>query len=277
VVQLERLRRGAAAAVLAGGLVAAGGLPAVAAPAPSPTITIAAKALFKPVTGDVFVVFMDGKSAKAQIRSTIEHAAPGEVAKLFAIPFNGPATQVGSKTLPGPSESYSFAVTPTLATRYYIEVFANSTSTTPLAKSITRTVYVSNFQTAVGLSKCPQTRRHPFCHQRIRVTESVPASTLKDEIWKHWYFYFAVNLSGTQTPPEPRFARLDTRVTISAPARRAASFTRTVSWSFWTGVNGYYFFWATCSKGTERVDGLGLPGRHACGVRVISTSFEYLG
>jgi hypothetical protein len=266
-----------AVAVLAAGLVAAGGPSALAAPAaPSPTVTIAAKSSFKPVTGDVFVTFLDGKFANALIHGTIKGAAKGDVAKLFAQPFSGPAVQVGSETLSTPSSSYSFPVTPTLATGYQLELFTSTSmliTTSPVS-----TVYVSNKQTVSATKRCPQTRKQPFCHQHIRVIETVPASTFRDEISKHWYFYFALNLNPNRTPPTPRFARLYTHVTISRPmAHGGEQFTRTLSWSFYTGVNGYAFVWAACSKDTESTDGLGLPGHHACGVKVIDTKAEYIG
>jgi hypothetical protein len=116
------------------------------------------------------------------------------------------------------------------------------------------------------------------CHEKIRVTESVPASTLRAEISKHWYFYFALNLNPNRTPPTPRFARLDTNVSITPPVAGGSSrFTRTLSWSFRIGREGYAFVWTVCTKDTESADGLGLPGHHACGVKVIDTTAEYLG
>ena len=277
MVRVGRFRSGIAVVVLAGGLVAASGPPALAAHA-RPTVTITAKSLLKPVTGDVFVVFLAGKFANAQIHGKISGAAKGDFARLFAqsFPFNTPAVQVGSKTLGTPSTLYSFRVTPTLATRYYVELVSGTSGL--VTKSLVSTVYVSNQQTVSATQKCPQTHANPFCHQRIRVTEVVPASTLRDEISKHWYFYFALNLNPNRTPPTPRFARLRTRVTISRPvARGAEQFTRTLSWSFYTGVNAYAFVWETCSKDTESTDGLGLPGHHACGVEVIDTTAEYVG
>jgi hypothetical protein len=266
-----RFRSGVAIAVLAAGLAAAGVPPALAAQ--TAAVTIAARSLFKPVTGDVFVEFLAGKFANAQIHGTITGGA-GAVATLLAQPFGGPQVPVGSVRLTRSPESYAFTVTPALATRYQVQLRA-STSTVTSASS---TVYVTSLQTASGTTRCPQTRTRPFCHQHIRVTEAVPASALADEMAKHWYFYFAVNLSQTRTPPPPRFAPLDARVRISrAVAGGARRFTRTLSWSFWTGVNGYSFVWVTCSKDTETADGLGLPGHHACGVRVIDTSAEYIG
>ncbi len=118
----------------------------------------------------------------------------------------------------------------------------------------------------------------PVCHERIRVTEIVPASTLRDEISKHWYFYFALNLNPNRQPPTPRFARLDTNVSITRPvASGSRRFSRTLSWSFRIGKEGYAFVWTVCTKDTESADGLGLPGHHACGVKVIDTTAEYVG
>jgi hypothetical protein len=254
--------------------MAASGLPALAVT--TPTVTIAAKSVLRPVTGDVFVVFNAGKFAKAQIHGSISGAAPGDVARLFVqpFPFRSPPASAGSVTLTRSSSPYSFTVIPTLATRYRVELFANSTSTTPLATSAVSTVYVANLQTAAGVKACSR----PVCRETVRVTEVVPASALRDEIAKPWYFYFGLNLSPTRTPPPPRFATLDTRATISrAIAGGARRFMRTISWSFRVGRDGYSFIWTTCSKDTEARDGLGLPGRHGCGARRVSATAEYLG
>jgi hypothetical protein len=270
VFQVARFRSGIAVTVLAGGLVAAGAAPAVAAPAASPTVTIAAKSVFKPVTGDVFVVFLAGKFASAHIHGTIT-GGNGGVATLLAqtFPFKSPAVQAGSKKLSGATVPYTFTVTPALATRYEVKVVTSSSVT-----SAPVTVYVSNQQTVSPTKRCSR----PVCHERIRVTEIVPASTLSDEISKHWYFYFALNRNPNRTPPTPRFATLDTHVSITRPvAGRSRMFTRTLSWSFRIGKDGYGFVWATCSKDTEATDGLGLPGHHACGVRVIDATAEYIG
>lgn len=252
--------------------MAASAPPVLAAPAATPTITIAAKSLFKPVTNDVFVVFLAGKFANAQIHGTIK-GGNGDTATLLAqtFPFKTPAVQIGSKKLSGATVSYAFTVTPTLATRYEVKVVTSPTSSVTSAHV---TVYVANQMTPTGVKACGR----PVCREKIRVTEIVPASTLRDEISKHWYFYFAVNLNPNRTPPTPRFATLDTRATITRPvAGGSRRFTRTLSWSFRINKDGYAFVWTVCSKDTEATDGLGLPGHHACGVKVIDTDVEYLG
>jgi len=237
---------------------------------------MAAKSLFRPVTGDVFVVFDIGKFSKAQIHGSVSGAARGEVVRLLAqpFPFTSAPAKAGSVTLGGATASYSFTVTPTLATRYRVGLYANSTSTTALAASTVRTVYVSNLMMASGIKSCAR----PVCRETIRVEEVVPASTLTDEISKHWYFYFGLNLSPTTAPPPPRFLTLSTHVTISRPVPGGARrFSRTISLSFRIGRDGYSFDWNTCSKDTEATDGLGLPGSHGCGAKRVSARAEYLG
>ena len=246
--------------------------------ATGPALTIAAKSGFAPVTGDVLVLFDAGKAskkqahlAKAQIHGTISGAINGEVARLFAQPFpfkHAPA-RIASLTLTRSTAPYSFTVAPALATRYQVEVFSNRTATTPLAASATRTVFVSNLM----LTPLPGPCSHPVCRQKIHVQEFVPASALRDEISKRWFFYLGVSLS------LPKFLTLDTHATISRSTQTgASSFVRTISFSFRIGTSNHgIFYYNLCSKDTEAGDGLGLPGRHSCGAKRISTAVEYLG
>ena len=276
MVRVARFRSGIAVVVLAGGLVAASGLPALAAPAVVPTVTIAAKSLFRPVTGDVFVLFNAGKFSNAQIHGSISGATAGNVARLFVqpFPFKNAPTSAGSLTLTGPAAPYSFTVTPSLATRYQVELFANSTATIPLATSPVSIVFVANKMTLSGLKACSR----PVCRQRIRVQEQVPASTLRAEISKRWFFYFGLNLSPTTTPPPPRVLTLDTHATISRSTQTGArTFVVTIGWSFRIGRDGFNFNFNFCNKDTEARDGLGLPGHHGCGNPRVSASAAYLG
>jgi hypothetical protein len=273
---MARFWNGLAVIVLAGGLAAASGMPASAAPSPAarPTVTIAAKSQFKPVTGDVFVVFNTNKQAKAQIQGKISGASRGDVARLFAqsFPFSSAPRSVASTT--DLTKPYSFTVSPSIATRYRVELFASSKSTTPLAESAVRTVYVSNLQELLAISLCSR----PVCSEVIRVKEFVPASALKDEMAKHWYFYFGLNLSSRTTPPQPKVLTLDTHAKVSGATRtNSTSFTRSISWSFRINNDGYNFLFSLCTKDTEAKDGLGLPGHHGCGDSRVSATVEYLG
>ena len=98
--------------------------------------------------GYTFVVYNSGKDSNAQIHGQVEGAANGEVAALYAQPFpyqSAPAP-VGTVILhpAGKKASYSFAVTPVLATRYQVELFTSSVAKKPFATSIKTTVYVAS-------------------------------------------------------------------------------------------------------------------------------------
>ena len=128
------------------------------AQAAAPAITVTATSKFSPVTGYVLVEYRGGPYGSAGIHGTITGATAGEVATLYAqrFPYTKAATAVSSITLSatGPTTAYSFTVTPTLATRYKIKLFARSTATTPLATSPTQNVYVVSNERATGGRTC---------------------------------------------------------------------------------------------------------------------------
>jgi hypothetical protein len=134
--------RAAVVAVIGGAAIAAQFAVVVPAQAAAPTVSIAAASKIKPVTGDVYVVYLGGSYGNATIHGTITGAAAGEVATLYAqrFPFTKAAAPVRSVTLSAAgTTTYSFTVTPTLATRYKVMLFAKST---PLATSPIKFVYV---------------------------------------------------------------------------------------------------------------------------------------
>lgn len=59
--------------------------------------------------------------------------------------------------------------------------------------------------------------------------------------------------------------------------RRAAEVTYVVRFSFAVGKEGYNFVWDTCTRDTFGLDGLGLPGRHDCGVPAVPYPLPYSG
>lgn len=122
-------------ALTAGAAIAAQLAAVAPAQAAGPAITIAATSRINPVPGYVLVEYRGGAGARARIHGIITGAAAGEVATLYAQPFpyaKAPAV-VGSTAISaaGPA-AYSFTVTPTLATRYQVELFAGQTATRPL-------------------------------------------------------------------------------------------------------------------------------------------------
>ena len=268
------------AVALTGGVAIAAQL-AVLAPAQAvtPTITIAATSKIKPVTGFHYVGYKDGSFSIAKIHGNVTGATTGEVATLYAqrFPYTRPAKPVSSITLSatGPTTGYSFAVAPTLATRYQVKVFARKSATTPLGTSPGQNIYVL----ADGYYTGGKTCGGPACRETFHIYTVVPGSTLGVEMSKPLYAYFGLNLSATGTPPQPRWLYLNAGNASVSGARQisATEFETTVTYSFTIGNDGYYFGWATCAKDTLSRDGLGLPGSHGCGARRVLWSTAYLG
>jgi hypothetical protein len=234
------------------------------------SIVIAAKSNLPPVSGDSYVNYMTGKDATAQIHGEIKDAASGEVAQLYAQPFpyrNAPA-QIGAVILhpTGKTAQYAFEVTPSVATRYTVELFQNSTATSPLASSATRTIYVDTVTVSGNGHACSS----PVCSYAVYV--KVPASALSTEISKHVYLYLGFN-NGSTPPKWLLLGAGDSHVTT--PHRISATeFSMTITFTF-SGNNGAWT--QTCVRDTEAKDGIGLPGHHGCGDQRIPYSASYLG
>ena len=273
-----RAWRRAAVVALVGGAAIATSLAAVApAQAAAPTISIAAASKIKPVTGDVYVVYLGGSYNNATIHGTITGAAAGEIATLYAqrFPYTKAPAAVRSVTLSGGgTRTYSFTVTPTLATRYKVKLFAK---TTLLAISPAKTVYVVANGSVTGGATCGR----PVCKETFHVYTVLPSSALSVEMRKHVYPYFGLNLSPVVEPPPPTWLYLNAgHASVSAAHRINANvFENTITFTFTIGNDGWYWIPGVCVKDTESKDGLGLPGHHGCGTlrRIPSNSFVYLG
>ena len=248
-------------------------------PARPTKFSIAAESALAPLSGDVYVVFKYGRQASARISGQLKGVTSGEVAQLYAqqFPYHRSPVPVGSVILhpAAKTATYSFRVTPSLATRYQVELFPNSTETTPLATTPTRTVYV----TLIALSGDGQTCQRPVCRESLPSHVFVPASALSTEIAKRWYPYFNLNLSPGKEPPSPKTLLLGAGHPHVTASRQVApgEFELTVTFSFRIGNDAYYWNWTTCAKDTEARDGLGLPGAHGCGARSVQASQIYLG
>jgi hypothetical protein len=243
------------------------------------TLPIAAKSRLAPVTGDVYVVYRDGKYASAEIRGDIKGTTSGEVAQLYAqqFPHRRAPVPAGSVILhqTGTTASYSFRVTPSLATRYKVELFQDSAATPPLASSASITIYVTLAATTGNGQKC----RRPVCREAFPMHVLVPAPALRTEIAKPWYPYFGLNLAPKKTPPAPRWLLRGAGHPHVTAARRVSpgAFELTITYSFRIGNKAYYWNWATCTRDTEAVDGIGLPSHHNCGDPRVLASAAYLG
>lgn len=275
-----RAWRGVMVAALAGVVVIAAQLAAlVPARAAAPAVTIAATSKIKPVTGFVYVGYRSGSFSIAKIHGNATGAITGEVATLFAqrFPYTSPAKPVSSITLSptGATTPYSFTVTPTLVTRYKVELFASGTATAPLATSPVKNVYVIPGGVVKGGGVCGR----PVCRQTLRIFTVLPSSALKFEMSKHFYPYFGLRLGASAIPPPPRWLYLNAgHASVSSPRRiSAGEYEQTLRFSFAVGNHSYNWSWTGCVKDFVSKDGLGLPGHHGCGASRVLRTVAYLG
>jgi hypothetical protein len=247
------------------------------------TIPIAATSGLAPVSGDVYVDYHDGSDSTVKITGGLTKVASGEVVRLYAqqFPYVSAPVPAGSDILApaGSTATYTFQVTPVLATRYRAELFQNSAATAPLGVSAVTTVYVTAIPVRTGIIDCGTSR--PVCHLTETHTVWVPAAALQDEISKEWYAYLGVNLApaGSGAPPLPSRLRLGAGSAVFDKVQLVASdeFSVTVSYTFNIGYGGWHFYSTVCSKDTEAQDGIGLPGSHGCGDAQIPGNHQYLG
>lgn len=247
------------------------------AQAAAPTISVAATTKLPLVSHDALVVYQYGAFASARIHGTIAGAGAGEVARLYAqpFPFNKAARAVAAVTLSATKAPYSFSVSPSLMTHYWVRLFKSKTATTALASSSLQNVYVTLADIATGLTTC----HRPTCNETITLTTKVPSSALGTEMAKQVFPYFGLNLSTTGKPGAPAVLVLNGgRASVSRPTRLSATEWRfTIKFTFTVGNDGYAWLMTECSKDAVTRDGLGLPGTHSCGASRIPTSLPYLG
>jgi hypothetical protein len=268
-----------AAGMAVAGVLALGGSLAVAgqAQAAGPTISVAASTKLPLVTHDAVVLYQDGAYASANIHGTIAGAGAGEVARLYAQPFpyNKAATAVATVTLKASTASYSFTVSPSLATHYWVKLFKSKTATAPVAASSLQNVYVTLANVETGLKACGR----PTCTDTITFTTKVPSSALSTELAKQVYAYFGLTLSKSGVPKPPTILTLNGgKASVSKATRLSATqYKFTIKFTFTVGNEIYQWLWNECSKDAVTKDGIGLPGTHSCGASQISASTLYLG
>lgn len=275
-----------AAVVIVGGLVAGllvvlGGGQAVT---PKPTaLHVAARSATEPETGDVWTVYGLPGEGGAQIYGTIRGAVSGEVARLYAqpFPFSAAPKRVGSLVRLHPKgkagrASYSFQVTPGLATRYRVKVFQSRSATVALGSTAITTVYVaSGFSSSAPLASC----HRPVCHETVTGNMLVPAQAMSTEISKPVYAYLGLSLAKSGTPAAPPALELGAGgAHVSTKLISATEYQITVTFTFSVGkTGGYKWAWNVCTKDTESQDGIGLPGSHGCGAKTIPNQINYIG
>ncbi|MGC1282939.1 MAG: hypothetical protein WA895_08395, partial [Streptosporangiaceae bacterium] len=250
---------------------------------PTPSIQASLSSGFAPQNGDVFVKYLDGTDANATISGQVANVVSGEVAELYAqqFPFTSPPSQVGSVALnpSGSTAQYSFQVTPTLATRYTVEVLQSSTATTPLTASAAGTIYVIMGQTNEATS---HTCTGGQCTATETVTVQVPAPALTTQLAAQpIYTYFAIAYESGGEPPAPQTLQLGAGdPTVSTPQQISADeYQLTLTFSFPSDGEYWQADWRRCTKSVEAQDGIGLPGAdsNGCGSQTIQDSMTYIG
>jgi hypothetical protein len=232
-------------------------------------------------SGDAFVEYQNGTDASVRISGEITSAAAGEVAELYAqqFPFTSAPAAVGSVAISpsGSTAQYSFQATPTLATRYTVEVFQSSTAATPLASEAVGTIYVVMNQPGTKTGSCANSQ----CSYTETVTVEVPASALSTQMAETVYTYFAINYASSGNAAVPETLQMGAGdPVVSTPRQLSADeYQFSLTFSFSTNGESYQSAWRHCTKSVEAQDGIGLPGAgsNGCGSQTIQDSMTYIG
>jgi hypothetical protein len=263
-----------------GATLGAAQVPALAAPAVTPTIEIDGVQTAFPALHGLRYALYHSSEGWGRVFGEITGAVSTDVIRLYArqFPYKKPFVQVAGPALVRLNGHTKFEfnkLTPELATRYKAELFANKTATTPLAVSNVKTVYVVVNMPFRESHTCPR----PDCTSVLHVNAFVPASAMRTERAKKIYTYFAVRLSPTGVPPPPTYLYLGAGHPHVTRTRKvsAGEYRFTIKFTFRIGNNGAHWGFNFCIKDSVTADGIGLPGRHHCGDKRIRATTRYLG
>lgn len=249
-------------------------LPALARAKPVPGITMR-PLVTRTKARYLWVVYHSKKYSTVRAKGTVTGASAGMLLQFYAdeFPYTSGWQPIAHRILPhNGTDHYNFTATPTLATKYRLELFQNSSATTPLLTTKSSTVYVLANYHHSSVRKCG----HPICRQSIRISVTVPPVTLTTEVTKRVYGYFNYTLATDGVPSVPKWLYRDIGHLRLTRSRKATAIQFDYKFSFWFRTNNDHPRWIgdTCSKDTERIDGLNLPGHHGCGNRrVFATSY----
>lgn len=264
-MRIAAIRRAVVPLALAAGLLAPCAASAVASPA-ADSVSISATDKAGSYWGYTLVFFKATQGYEtATISGKITGAISGDVAVLLARPFGAKSyRQTGMRVTLAPQGTgrvaYSFAVKPSLATSYEVDVL---TGTTVDATSSARTVYVATggFSRPIRV-RCSRGR----CTMTWKLGTQMPASAYRTEAAKKWFFYFALSRR------IPTSLYLKKSATVSAPRKiNGGTFVQTLTYHFTSRLRNpaRWIQVEACTKDSEGKDGLGLPRRTGCGARRI--------
>jgi serine/threonine protein kinase len=248
---------------------------------PTAAVVASVSSALAPLGGNVWVTYQDGADSNAAVSGQVTNAVSGEVARLYAqqFPFTSSPVLAGSAALAlsGTTAQYSFQVMPTLATRYTVEVFRDSTATTPLATSATRTVYVAQNKGNNRTITCAGSQ----CRVNDTATVLIPASALSTQMAERVYTYFGISYAASGKASQPASLQLGAGdPVVGTPQQISADeYQFTLTFSFSTNNETYALTWHNCTISVESQDGIGLPGGgdYGCGSPTIPQTEAYLG
>jgi hypothetical protein len=268
----------AVGALTAGALLTAGAVPAEAASQSGYSVTIGATgsavgAVHGKIDGYALVEYKTARHDNGTISGSVSDALSGDTVTLLAKPFKArsfTATRQTSTVSAAGTATYSFSVTPSLATSYEVQV---STGTTVDKTSASVTVYVTpGARVGKARIKCSSASS---CTEKISSDTLLPASAYRTEVAKHVYFYLAAFASLRHLP---KWLYISKASSASKPKRiNAGEFEETLTWRISLAHGEKYWIPDACSKDTETRDGLGLPGHHGCGAKKVRATSAYLG
>jgi hypothetical protein len=265
-------------ALTTGALMTAGAAPAEAASQSGYSVTIGATgsavgAVHGKIDGYALVEYKTAGHDNGTVSGSVSGALSGDTVTLLAKPFKAhsfKATRQTSTVSAAGTATYSFSVTPSLATSYEVQV---STGTTVDKTSASVTVYVTpGGHAGKAHIKCSSASS---CTEKYSSDTLLPASAYRTEAAKHVYFYLATFASLRHLP---KWLYLSTASSASKPKRiNAGEFEVTLTWRISLAHGQKYWIPVACTKDTETKDGLGLPGHHGCGAKKVSATAAYIG
>jgi hypothetical protein len=226
----------------------------------------------------LWVIYRSKKYSKIYVKGYVTNASSGMAVDLYAdeFPYTAGWQPIRQVVLHhSGTEHFRFTATPTLATRYRIELFLNTSSSTPLQVKKLKQVYVLANYHYYPVKKCGR----PVCRLTVHAYVIVPPSTIRTEVAKRVYGYFnyTIKRNGTPRPPQWLYRGVG-HLHVTKP-HEVSTDRYDLAIGFWFKLGHDRDRWSLtyCSKDTESVDGLNLPGHHGCGRRRVFDGDEYLG
>jgi hypothetical protein len=266
--RIWRVSVAAAVAVGGLGLGLVGVSPATAARTPAVSITVSSQ--FMKVSGFTWVYYKPAADNAATVSGTAINVSTGDTVTLYAEPFGAKTLTATGKPVTLTADnlgnaSFSFTVHPSRETKYEAEVV---TQDSLHAISTAQAIYVTR---GFADNHFTQSCRHGHCTASYRFYVEIPASAYKSEFKKHWYLYFAAAANQPATYP------LSKTATAKNHKVNAGEFYALFTFR-WKTKNPSLATWRFgCIKDTESSNGIGLPGKHGCGNKKLSTTLPYVG